>query len=328
MLKIALLSDTMAATHSDVSGHGLGRANWNLATALHNYGHEVTLFGAPGSSFAGRTIISSGVGQRYEPELAYAAYHLYKKGEFDVLIEANHKHPLSGLFADIPVLNFYHDKWQPKRRNAVLMSEGQRALMDDDFSSAKVIHHQLDARSFLPSYRADNPPYALFVGFIYKWKQPILAIEAAARFGMKLIVAGQLQEGLEALDTPNNNCQWIGAQHPNAIKTLMRGAAVYLQLGDHESFGLTSVEAGLSGCPTVAWPSGGNLDTVRDGANGAFVNLDYPDKVNAVCEAMQRAIRLPRHCVREYTEKTFGQPGKQVEQIEQLCEAVIRGENW
>lgn len=326
-MRIALISDTMGATHGANPGHGLGRANWNLATALHDAGHEVTLFGSPGSSFAGRTIVSNGEGVKYEPELAKAAYYL--RNEFDGFIEANHNHPLAGLFSDLPILSFYHDRWQPHRRNAVLMSEGQRALMDDaKFATAKVIHNQMNAREFLPSYRADNPPYALFIGFIYKWKQPLLAIEAAARLGMKLIIAGSLQEGLDPLDTDHNNCQWIGAQPPAAIKTLLRGASVYLQLGDNESFGLTTVEAGLSGCPVVAWPKGGSLDTVQEGANGSFVNVDYPDKVRAVCEAAQRAIQLRRNCVREWAEMRFGCPQKQVDQTVTLLEQVIKGERW
>lgn len=327
-MRIFLISDTMGATHGEVSGHGLGRANFNLAVNLSNAGHEVTLFGAPGSSFPnGRTIISSGIGVKYEPELAKAAYNL--RHECDVFIEANHKHPLAMLFHDLPIVNLYHDKWQPYRPNAVLMSEGQRALMEDErFQNAKVLHHQFDAREFLPSYRPDNPPYALFIGFIYKWKQPLLAIEAAARFGMKLTVAGSLQEGLDALDTEHNNCQWIGAQHPLAIRTLLRGASVYLQLGDNESFGLTTIEAGLSGCPVVAWPSGGNLDTVAEGANGTFVDVTARDKVGSVSEAMHRAIGLPRNCVREWTEARFGCPQKQVTELEALMESVIEGKRW
>src|SRR6185369_9938429 len=129
-MRIAFLSDTMAATSPEVQGHGLGRANAAIATGLLNRGHDVTLFGAPGSQFAGRTIVCDGEGQKYEPQLAKAAYHM--RGEFDVYIDAGHKHAFGMLFNDIPLLNLYHDKWQPYGRNPVLVSEGLRTLLPSE----------------------------------------------------------------------------------------------------------------------------------------------------------------------------------------------------
>lgn len=327
-MRIALISDTQGATSPDVNGHGLGRANFNIAEGLYRNGHEVYLLAAPGSSFSGTTFISDDIGVKYEAQLAKAAYGLRSK--VDVYIDASHNHILPNLFPDLNCLTLFHDKWQPHRRNAVLMSEGQRALMDDKaFHSARVVHHQLDAIAFTPSYRPDdNPAYAAFIGFVYKWKQPILAIEAAARAQIRLYLVGSLQEGLDPLDSEACNSSWLGAQHPAQIQELLRGASVYLQLGDHEAFGLTTVEAGLSGTPVVAWPTGGNLDTICEGVNGYFVDTTREDKVGAVVEAMEKARTLKRKCVREFTAEHFGKPCLQIMQIEALLEDVVEGQSW
>ncbi len=326
-MRIAYLSDTMFATRDNLNGHGLGSANFTIATGLHNRGHEVTLFGAPGSRFAGRTIVCDGEGQKYEPQLAKAAYHM--RDEFDAYIDAGHKHALGMLFPDVPLLNLYHDRWQPHSRNAILVSEGLRTLLPPEFKNAKVIHNQIDPLSFIPSYRADDDPaYAVFLGFVYKWKNPILAVEAAARARLKLYMAGNFQENTDGLWHGNENTQLLGAISPYARNELLRGAQVYLQLGHSESFGLTTVEAGLTGTPTVAWPLGGNLDTICEGVNGVFIDPRNPDSVEAVCLAIQQAKTLDRRQVRAYTEAHFGCPERQAAQFEALLEDVIGGKKW
>ncbi len=325
-MRIAYLSDTMAATSENVQGHGLGRANATIATGLLNRGHEVTLFGAPGSQFAGRTIVCDGEGQKYEPQLAKAAYHM--RDEFDVYIDAGHKHAFGMLF-DKPLINLYHDRWQPYARNPVLVSEGLRTLLSPEFKNAKVVHNQIDPLPFVPSYRADeNPAYAMFIGFVYQWKAPILAIEAAARARLRLLMAGNWQENTDGLWNEGENSRLLGPVPPYQRNEMLRGAQVYLQLGHSESFGLTTVEAGLSGCPTVAWPTGGNLDTICEGVNGVFIDPRNPDRVEAVCLAIQQAKALDRRQVRQYTEERFGCPERQAAQFEALLEDVMGGKRW
>ncbi len=326
-MRVFLVSDTMAATSATVEGHGLGRANWQIATGLLNRGHEVTLFGALGSQFEGRTIVSEGLGQKYEPQLAKTAYTL--RDEADVMIDAGHKHVLGQLFPDEKVLNLFHDKWQPYARNAVLVSEGLRTLLPPEFKNAKVVHNQIDPLPFVPSYRADdNPAYAMFIGFVYQWKAPILAIEAAARARLRLLMAGNWQENTDGLWHEGENSQLLGAVSPYARNEMLRGAQVYLQLGHSESFGLTTVESGLTGTPTVAWPTGGNLDTVCNGVNGVFIDPRNPDRVEAVCFAIKEAQSLDRRKVRQYTEERFGCPSRQAEEFERLLEDVVGGKRW
>jgi glycosyltransferase involved in cell wall biosynthesis len=326
MLRVGILSDTMGITSPYVGGHGLGRAVWSIAEGLQSAGHTVTLFALEGSSFSGQLMVVNEQGAKSEPPLARAVYE--RRSSFDVILDHSHKHILSQLFPSLPVINFYHDRWQPYRQNAVLMSEGQRKLMGKEFTGARVVHHQIDAKQYTPSWRPDNPPYALFMGFVYRWKQPILAVEAAAKAGMHLLLAGSHQENTKELWSGSENSRPIGAVAPETRNELMRGATVYLQLGDQESFGLTTIEAGLHGTPTVAWPSGGSLDTVKSGVNGVLVDIRNPDTTEAVVSAIHQAKQLNRKQVREYTEGAFGCPPRQMEQIEALMTDVVEGRRW
>lgn len=336
-MKLAILSDTMSPTPTP-GGHGLGRAVYQLAENLLLLGHDVTLYALEGSTFNGELItvpadkVKPNDRAKLEPDLARLAYS--NRARHDVYIDGSHKKILSGLFTDIPVINWYHDKWQPYRRNAVLCSEGQRHLMtegkdgDPRFSAAKVVHNQLEAKHFIPSYRADDPPFLLFLGFVYKWKNPILAIESASRARMRLFIGGQFQDNAEGLFHEGENAILLGALPPALRNEYLRGALVYLQLGHSEAFGLTTIEAGLSGTATVAWPSGGNLDTVSNGVNGVFVDPRNPDKVEAVCLAIEQARRLDRRKVRQYTEDCFGNPLVQAQQFEELAENALGGRGW
>lgn len=333
-MRVAIESDTMAATNLDIAGHGLGRACAQLAESLLALGHEVTLYAVEGSYFSGQTVALGGSGktplkQRAGLEVSLAKLVYKHRERYDVFIDASHKKILAQFFPELPIINWVHDKWMPYRRNSVIPSEGIRELLAPEFASAKVIHNQIDPRGFIPSYRADDDPeYAVFLGFIYKWKNPILAIEAAARARMKLCLVGQPETGAVDLFSNHESAVLLGALPPAVRNDLLRGARVYLQFGHSESFGLTSVESGLCGTPVVAWPAGGNLDTIKPGVNGVFIDIRNPDIVEAAVLAIQQAKTLDRKTCYEYVVNNFGCPEVQAQQFEHLLERVIEGETW
>jgi glycosyltransferase involved in cell wall biosynthesis len=324
-MRIAIIGDASAPTPAP-GGHGLGKATHAIAERLHAAGHDVTLFAAAGSQFSGSLVTPVEPSAEYwkaEVTLAKAVYDAHQTAPFQVIYDHSHVHKMAHVFPDLPVVNHIHDKWQQPVRNAVLCSEGQRTLMlkdDARWQSAKVIHHQLDADAFTPSYRADG--YLLYLGVLRDYKQPILAIEAAAKVGLPLKIAGGAPFDTSLVFSGNENCQCIGMVDGEQKLELLRGATALLQFGHSESFGLSTVEAGLCGTPIVAWASGGNLDTVRDGVNGVFV------KDGNVLAAIEQARLLKRQTVREYTAAMFGCPERQVEQVEQALRECIAGWNW
>lgn len=248
---------------------------------------------------------------------------LAKHEKVDVFYDHSHRHDLARIFPTVPVVNHHHDKWQAPVRCAVLCSEGQRQLMGYAFASARVIHNQLESSGFIPSYRHDG--YACYVGVNRGYKQPALAIEAAARARIPLKMAGN---GFGDMFTEFGNTRYLGVLDRADVKELYRGAAVYLQMGNHEAGPLTNIEAGLSGTPTVAFPSGGNLDYIKTGVNGVLIDTTCEDMVDAVVEGMRAAMSLDRKTVREYTTEHWGNVTDMLIEVETALSDCASGNWW
>jgi glycosyltransferase involved in cell wall biosynthesis len=325
-MRIAIVGDASAPTPTPGS-HGLGRMVSIIAERLYAAGHDVTLFATEGSTFSGELVMPIKPSPDYlkaENALAHAVWKAHKQTTFDVVYDHSHSHAFSRVFPSTAVINHYHDRWQTWQRNPVLCSEGQRSLMPAEFASAKVIHHQLDAREYPVSYRAENHDgtYLLYMGVMRDYKQPILAIEAAARVGMKLKIAGAAPFDVSMVFSGNENAQYVGVVDGEQKLDLLRGATALLQFGLYESFGLSTIEAGLCGTPVVALAEGGTRDIVRDGVNGVYV------KDGNYLEAINSARGLSRKVVREFTEAQFGCPETQVKQIERALNECVIGWGW
>lgn len=322
-MRICLISDCSLPTPSP-NGHGLGLMNAQLAEGLHARGHDTTLIAGAGSQFSGRLVAVNVDGYGGEKTLAKIAYQLHKEQPFDAIADAGHIHLLSQMFARLPVLNVFHDSYQPYQRNAVLLSEGHKALMPPQFENARIIHNALDANQFQPELTPGN--YALFLGAVSDLKQPMLAIEACAKFGIPLVIAGMQVNQFGLPLTRMNNVKYAGAVSGVVKHGLLRGARCLLQLSGVESFGLTTLEAMLCGTPVIALPSGGSVDLIEYGVSGIFVQPSQ-NAIGAVCDAMQAAYWLDREKVRTSALR-FGDVNKQIAQYEEVLAMVARGENW
>lgn len=325
-MKIAVLSDTTMTTPHP-AGHGLGRAASDIATRLLRAGHDVTLFAKRDSRFAGSLVTVDASGYGGEWRLAKAAYQSHQTERFDALLDNGHLHCLAQLFPDLPVVNVFHDNYQAWQRNAVLLSYGQQAQIvtqDPRFATARVIHNALDSPQYPPSFTPGT--YALFLGAIADLKQPLLAIEACARLDIPLVMAGSPVNGAILPVTPGCNVQQVGAVTSPYKEALLRGARVFLQLSAVESFGLTTLEAGLSGTPVVAYATGGSVDLVRYGRNGVFIQPSG-NRVQAVCNAIERAWYMDRQLVHDTT-LALNNPAKQVAAYEDALLDVICGRMW
>lgn len=325
-MRICVLSDVSGPTNPAYPGHGLGQATHRIATGLLQRGHHVTLVASEGSVFDGELIspVPSGMGYESEPKLAKAAYQIHKQQPFDAFLDCGHVHYLSALFPHLPVVNVYHDIFQPPAPRPVVMSEGQKALMEPWADNAVAIHNTVDAAHYPFAESAATPPYVLFLGIVRDYKQPMLAIEATARAGIRLKMAGSAP-GLSAFFTTGNT-EYVGMVSGAEKTALIQGASALLQFGVYESFGLTTVEANLCGVPVVAWPSGGTVDLVAHGVNGAYVSMSG-DRTVAAAAAIQRALSISRAACREHALR-FTDITAQVAQYEQVLMYAAGGVVW
>jgi glycosyltransferase involved in cell wall biosynthesis len=320
-MRIAVLSHTATPTPSPASG--LANVVSNAAEGLRNRGHDVTLFAAQGSRFNGE-LVTVPVDYNGEAKLAHAVLQAHKQRPYEVLFDHSHTHQLSQLFPHAPVVNCHHDRWQERRPCSTLVSEGQRALMEHgDFSTARVLRNALDAGAFTPSWRHDG--YLAYVGVFRAYKQPALAVEAATRANVPLHMCGA---GAGDWFSPYTAAQYLGELPPSGVYDLYRGAACLLQLGYMEAMPMTNIEAGLHGCPVVAWPTGGNLDYVNPGVNGVLIDTTRADIGYAIADAVHEAMELPRKRVRDYTAETFGNIEAWLDCMEQLLLEAAGGAKW
>lgn len=323
-MRICILSDCVFRT-PEPAGHGLGRMVAQMTDALAQRGHDVTLIAKKGSRFNGSLITPDDAnGYQGEQALAREAMRAHRQNPFEVFFDNGHLHILADMFPNLPTVNVFHDTYQDYRRCAVVLSSGQQALMPGTFDSARIIPNSLDPADYEPGYEPEE--YVFFMGAIAELKQPMLAIEACAKAGVKLIMAGHQVIANSFPFGDSDSFSYVGPVAGEYKADLLKSARVFLQLGYTESFGLTTLEAGLSGTPIVAWPAGGNLDLIRYGVNGVFIPPSK-DAVNATVSAIRRAWHMNRRGVREYTARLCDNE-KQIDRIEDALADAAKGEWW
>lgn len=324
-MRLCILSDCVFPTPTP-DGHGLGLMVWQIAEGLKAHGHDVTLIAKEGSQFSGTLHTVPGA-EYYEGEqlLARDAMRLHRSWPFDAFLDNGHLHLIAEIHPNIPIVNVFHDMFQQWQRCPVLLSEGQRALMSPAFDSAWSIPNALPADSYTPLLDTFDKPFALFMGALSEIKQPILAIEACARAGVDLVMAGASIIGKFPAGG-YEHVQTFGAVGGRKKESLLRNARVFLQLGTGESYGLTTLEANLSGTPVVAWPAGGSLDLIQYGINGVFIPPGS-DTVQATADAIDRAWDMDRRQVRAYAE-TLCNVDAQIVGYEDALISAIEGTWW
>jgi glycosyltransferase involved in cell wall biosynthesis len=132
-----------------------------------------------------------------------------------------------------------------------------------------VVHPPVDTEYYSP---ADVPreDFFLVAGRLVPYKRPDLAVRAAERAGVPLVVAGdgRMRAQLEAVAGPTT--RFVGRVDDDGLRDLYRRCRALLMPGV-EDFGIVPVEAQACGAPVVAVGAGGALDTVLPGRTGELV---------------------------------------------------------
>ena len=132
--------------------------------------------------------------------------------------------------------------------------------------------------------------FLLSLGRLVPYKRVDLAIEAAKRLGVRLIIAGDGPERARLQAAANGgDIEFLGEVSEEAAARLLSTCAAFVFCAD-EDFGIAPVEANAHGAPVVGLARGGLLETMVDGVTA---ELFHEESVDALTDAIRRA--LDRH---------------------------------
>jgi glycosyltransferase involved in cell wall biosynthesis len=149
-----------------------------------------------------------------------------------------------------------------------------------------VVHPPIDVESF--QMEAERGDFWLFVGRLSAYKRADIAIRTFNDLGMRLMVVGEGRERGALERIAGENVAFTGRADDATLRDLL-AAARGLVFPSEDDFGMVCVEALASGAPVVALAAGGIFDIVRDGEDGALV--DVPEQ-RAFAEAVLRVERM------------------------------------
>ncbi|KXP09308.1 glycosyl transferase family 1 [Tsukamurella pulmonis] len=155
--------------------------------------------------------------------------------------------------------------------------------------AARVVPPPVDVERFTPD-GAGTGDYFLVAGRLVPYRRVDLAIRAAQRAGVRLVVAGDGRHGAALRRLAGDETVFLGRVSDADMVRLQREAIATVMPGE-EDFGIVPVEAMAAGTPVLARAAGGALDTVVPGLSGLHVPDADDEPFVAALAAVMRALR-------------------------------------
>ncbi len=192
---------------------------------------------------------------------------------------------------------------------------------NQDLDYIKTVYHGIDLQQFKFYEQAGD--YLLYFGRIHPDKGTVEALEIAQRSGIKLVMAGIIQDQ-DYFDTrvapfiDGENIVYFGVANPVQRDQLMGNALALIHpINFHEPFGLSVVEAMACGTPVIAFNKGSMPEVIDDGKSGFLVK-----DVQEACSVLPAVPSLDRHYCRRWVEDRFSWD-RMIKDYIQLYEEIL-----
>lgn len=301
---------------------------------------DVTLFASGDSVTTARldSVVEQGYEENREIDAKVAEYlHIAncfeKAGTFDLI----HNHfdfpPLTySAFVNTPVLTTIHGFSSKKilpvyeKYNTstyyVSISNADRA---ENLTYVKTIYHGIDISKF--AFNPEPQNYLLFFGRIHPDKGTREAIEIAAQSGVRLLIAGIIQDKQYFFDEiapklDNKNVAFLGSIGPDKRDKLLGNARALLHpIHFNEPFGLSVVEAMACGTPTIAFSRGSMPELISSGNDGFLV-----DTVEEAANCVGWISSIERHRCRRTAEQRFS-VGRMAQEYLEVYKKIVESKS-
>jgi len=310
-----------------------------LTEELIRMGVDVTLFATGDSQTSGKLVAVCprpySEDHSVDPKVA-ECLHISEVFERCADYDLIHNHfdflPLtySGL-VKTPLLTTIHGFSSPKimpvykKYNArgyyVAISESDKS---PELNYIATIHHGIDLAQF-PFSEADGN-YLLFFGRIHPDKGVFEAIQVAQRVGIKLVIAGivQDQDYFATKVEPHIDgvtVEYLGSIGPDKRADVLGGALALLHLiSFDEPFGLSLIESMACGTPVIAFDRGSMPELIRPGITGYIV-----ESIESAIDAVAAIKEIDRSECRTDVEQRFTST-RMARDYVRIYEEILTGE--
>lgn len=166
-----------------------------------------------------------------------------------------------------------------------------------------VVHPPVDVDYYRPSPGTAREEFFLVAGRLVPYKRPELAVAAAKRAGVPLVVTGDGRALHACENLAGTDVRFLGRVTRSEQRELFRRCRALVMPGE-EDFGIVPVEAQACGAPVIAYGRGGALDTVVPGVTGLLTGGESDDeRIGQLATAMADPPSFDPAVIHEHAQK-------------------------
>lgn len=187
------------------------------------------------------------------------------------------------------------------------------------FSNFGFIHNARDAEDYTPG---NKKPFIFSMGRLWDEAKNISEVkEVAAQLDWPAYVAGESKNKAAATE----NLTPLGQLPSDEVKKWLAEASIYVLPARYEPFGLSVLEAALSGCALVL----GDIPTLREiwGKDALYVDPDDPSKLKAKIQFLIHSDDERKQMARQARQRAlYYSPDRFAERYIEIYQKLIAGE--